>query len=328
MAALEQSPPPLVESMDDARVQAFRNLKDARAECREGLLICEGPEAIRLMLKQKAECDHLVRVRTLLLKPSAHAALVEDIAACPQLGSLQVLLMADKLMADLVGFSSCRGYLATAEIPEPRSLDWLAQRLEGKSRWRLLAVDGSNSTSNLGSMIRSASCFGCDGIILSHDCCDVWYRQCIRVSMGHCFRLPIVRADKPTEAGGAVAGMEKTQQQQQEVPVGAVEGCERDSGLGDALSRLHASHGVQSFAAVIDKSATLLKHLPPGSSPLRWCVVLGNEHSGVSLVARGACQRLRIDMEADVDSLSINNANAIMLNGLREREPDDNDERS
>ena len=46
-----------------------------------------------------------------------------------------------------------------------------------------------NNTANVGSMIRSASAFGIDLIILSDDCCDPYYRQSIRVSVGHIFNI-------------------------------------------------------------------------------------------------------------------------------------------
>ena len=57
----------------------------------------------------------------------------------------------------------------------------------------------------------------------------------------------------------------------------------------------------------------------------RWCCVLGNEHAGVSEAVRlvQGTRALRISMPPGVDSLSINNAAAVLLNGLREREADD-----
>jgi hypothetical protein len=71
---------------------------------------------------------------------------------------------------------------------------------------------------------------------------------------------------------------------------------------------------------------TLIPDLHRGSISVapRWCCVLGNEDVGISDAVRGLPDlvRLRVDMVPGVDSLSINNATAVLLNGLREREVD------
>lgn len=111
------------------------------------------------------------------------------------------------------------------------------------------------------------------------------YRQSVRVSMGHCCRLPIVRCDS----------------------------------LADTLRQLHLEADLISYAAVIDQDALKLISLP--MSPHRWCAVVGNEDKGISPAVREACTyRVRIDMYPTVDSLAITVAAGITLNGLRERE--------
>ena len=48
---------------------------------------------------------------------------------------------------------------------------------------------------------------------------------------------------------------------------------------------------------------------------------MGNEANGISKAVQGSCtHRVRIDMEANVDSFSVPVATGILLNGLRERE--------
>lgn len=58
---------------------------------------------------------------------------------------------------------------------------------------RLLALDGVSDTANLGAVVRTASAMGVHAILLSRDCCDAWYRRAVRVSVGHVFRVPVVR---------------------------------------------------------------------------------------------------------------------------------------
>jgi hypothetical protein len=120
-----------------------------------------------------------------------------------------VLVASEAVLSNIAGFPIARGALACGVVPRERDETWLEhfvhdkvvleksdkppQQQQQRGRLRLLALDGICDTSNLGSMIRCASAFGIDAVILSNDCCDVWYRRTIRVSMGHVFRVTVVR---------------------------------------------------------------------------------------------------------------------------------------
>jgi tRNA G18 (ribose-2'-O)-methylase SpoU len=71
-------------------------------------------------------------------------------------------------------------------------------------------------------------------VLLSHDCCDCWYRKAVRTSMGHVFHLPVIRVPD----------------------------------LADALRTLHRECGMESFAAVIDERTVHLRDLH--AAPARW----------------------------------------------------------
>jgi hypothetical protein len=113
-----------------------------------------------------------------------------------------VLLSSMETMSAVAGFTVSRGCLACGYIPINRTEEWFFEKLDRhlfadasttNGTFRLLALDRITDTANLGSMIRTASAFGIHAILLSNDCCDAWYRRSIRVSMGHIFRIPIVR---------------------------------------------------------------------------------------------------------------------------------------
>jgi tRNA G18 (ribose-2'-O)-methylase SpoU len=177
----------------DERLQVFANLKDHKAACRVGVFLAEGPETIKMLLANTWN----IGVTSLLLKPSCYDAIRESINALPpQSPPLQIYILSASQIAQLVGLETSRGSIACGPCPLPteRSIDWLLSRvLLPKRKWRLLAIDGSNNTANLGSMLRSASAFGVHAVLLSEDTVDQWFRQCVRVSMGHVFHVPIVR---------------------------------------------------------------------------------------------------------------------------------------
>jgi len=137
----------------------------------------------------------------------------------------------------------------------------------------------------------------CTAILLSNDCCDPWYRQSVRVSMGHIFKKPIVRV----------------------------------TSLSETLHALQHTYGVQVYGAVIDENAQKLKNIAIQSGQHnRWCGIVGSEDKGISKEVRAVCENkdktigglIRIDMSENVDSMSITVAAGIFLHGLRRLEMD------
>lgn len=124
------------------------------------------------------------------------------------LAPMKVIVGTEEVQSKVIGFPFCRGALACGKIPFWRDgEDWLIDFIEKHPRFsteskehdhqspsqRLAALDGVCDTANLGSIVRCASAFGSDALILSNDSCDVWYRKSVRVSMGHVCRIPCVR---------------------------------------------------------------------------------------------------------------------------------------
>lgn len=296
LAALREDPlVEVIDNSDDQRLDKYRNLKDASLLERRGYFIAEGPEPLRLLLESKD-----VAIHSLLCKPTIYAKLrpfieargtnEDDTPVCGGASSpVAVFVATHQIMGKVVGYPVKRGALACAERPVDRNEVWLRQYIlrDDKPFWRVLAVDGCNNTANLGSLMRTATAFGIDAVLLSSDCCDPWYRQAVRVSMGHVFRTPVVRVPN----------------------------------LADTLTRLFSDAQMHSFGAVIDENSETPKMNSLGETPPRWCGVVGNEDKGICFAVRSAIQTpCRIDMHPGVDSLSITVAAGVFLNGLRERE--------
>jgi tRNA G18 (ribose-2'-O)-methylase SpoU len=289
----------------------YKNIQDTSKrgsardnESHEQLFIAEGTETIRLLIQQsiqqRPDGVEPLSLKSIFVKPSIlfeePVNLLRDIQhvkeqrgdACP---GFHVLVGPEAALSMIAGFTVSRGAMACGVVPNDCDEAWLervvGQRMseEGSKKLRLLALDGICDTANLGSMIRCASAFGVDAVVLSKDCCDAWYRRAVRVSMGHVFKVPVVRV-------GNLAKL-----------------------LQSWKARYPALH---SFAAVIDTESLLSEYGVVNST---WCCVLGNEGSGISKPVADACtQRIRIDIEHGVDSLSVPIACGILLHGLRERE--------
>jgi len=56
-------------------------------------------------------------------------------------------------------------------------------------------LNGISDPGNLGSIFRTASAFGVDGLILDEQCCDLANSKVIRASLGAVFTVPVLRVD-------------------------------------------------------------------------------------------------------------------------------------
>eukprot|EP00592_Proboscia_alata_P028717 CAMPEP_0194447670 /NCGR_PEP_ID=MMETSP0176-20130528/129138_1 /TAXON_ID=216777 /ORGANISM="Proboscia alata, Strain PI-D3" /LENGTH=465 /DNA_ID=CAMNT_0039274551 /DNA_START=152 /DNA_END=1549 /DNA_ORIENTATION=- len=240
----------------------------------------------------------------------------------------KVFIAPESTMSQIAGFHIARGAMACGVVPTRHTLSWLysslqqqqQQQQQPQKRFRIVALDGISDTANLGSLIRTSSAMGIDAIILSEDCCDAWYRRSVRVSMGHVFRVPIVRLESAIAADHGDGGCGNG-------------GSDSGRGMIDVLKRL-GEIGITTHAAVIDEDAQLLETvtvtnindnnangIKTHNNNRGWCCVLGNEGNGIrSSVAKACDFRIRIGMAQGVDSLSLPVAAGILLHGLRERE--------
>ena len=64
----------------------------------------------------------------------------------------------------------------------------LPVHLEGS---HYIVLDGVQDPGNLGTILRTADAFDCDGMFLVGDCADLYNPKTVRATMGACFRMPV-----------------------------------------------------------------------------------------------------------------------------------------
>jgi tRNA G18 (ribose-2'-O)-methylase SpoU len=183
-------------------------------------------------------------------------------------------------LAAVTGFSFHQGCLALARRPTPTS----PGSLHGAST--LLALEAVGNPDNIGGLFRTAAAFGAGGLLLDGTCGDPFYRKAIRTSMGAVLRLPFARLpDWP-------AGLEPF----------------RARGFRlVALTPDPAAEPVRQFAAGLPADARVI-------------LLVGAEGSGLSrVVLSHADARVRIPIDAAVDSLNVTVAAAVALERLASR---------
>eukprot|EP00557_Chaetoceros_sp_GSL56_P011055 CAMPEP_0176481050 /NCGR_PEP_ID=MMETSP0200_2-20121128/2607_1 /TAXON_ID=947934 /ORGANISM="Chaetoceros sp., Strain GSL56" /LENGTH=406 /DNA_ID=CAMNT_0017877217 /DNA_START=70 /DNA_END=1287 /DNA_ORIENTATION=+ len=274
--------------------------------------IAEGTETVRMIIEQscsekRAEKGLLpIKIHSVFVKPSTffedpvniRQTIMQSFPHCFKQNGIEnnqnslpfhIIVSTEKAMTHAVGFPVARGAMLCGMVPN-YSKEWLdahlEKRIRRKSNIRLLALDNISDTANLGSLIRSCTAFGITAVLLSEDSCDAFYRRCVRVSMGHVLNIMSVRVQS----------------------------------MSAALKDFKERYGIVSYAAVIDKNADMvLETVDRGDINKNWCCVLGNEGNGLRNEVISMCNHtIRIEMDDEVDSLSVGVAGGILLHGLRE----------
>jgi tRNA G18 (ribose-2'-O)-methylase SpoU len=269
-----------IDSLDDSRVWAYRNLKDHELARQGDRFIAEGRHVALRLLSSAYACESVLcsRKRWEMVQP--HTPPHVDAFIAPA-----------AVVDAIVGYKFHSGVLAVGRRRDPEPLSaWMGRQQPDvaassahASPLTLVICPHTRNCDNLGSIIRNAAALGADGLICGEDCTDPFWRRTIRVSMGTIFHLPLhVSAD-----------------------------------LASDMRALRECWGVSLLATVVDDTATLLHHV---SRPPRIAIVLGSEDQGLGEKWTSLCdQRVTLAMHHGTDSLNVATAAAVFLHHLAPR---------
>jgi len=256
---------PIVEvaSLDDSRLWPYRNLKDKEIARHDRRFIAEGEQVVRRLLVSKLVVESVLLARRKL--PALGPLIPPNVTAW---------VADDAVVHSIIGFEFHSGVMACGFRPDTQLADL---PIPATGPVMLCICQRITNTENLGALIRISAAFGVDAMLLGESCCDPYFRQAVRVSMGSVFKLPIARS----------------------------------ANLLADLARLRQEHHVASFATVLHPDAT---PLPAVQRPARAALVLGNEADGLDAPTIVACnQRITLPMRLGTDSLNVATAAAVFL---------------
>jgi len=255
-----------VESLDDSRLRPYRSLKD-RELAREGdRFIAEGEQVVRRLLASDYPVESLLLARRR----------ADEIAQLAP-SDVPVYVLPDALVHQVVGFKFHSGVMAVGRRKPVVSLDAFMASVSTRDRFTLVALPDVANTDNLGALVRITAAFGADGLLLGEHCCDPFWRQAVRVSMGAVFSLPLVRSPD----------------------------------LLSDLGKLRERWGVDLVGAVVGEGAQSLLATGRGD---RLALLFGNEAQGLGPDYLAACdRRVTIPMRLGTDSLNVAVAAAVFL---------------
>ncbi len=217
-------------------------------------------------------------VRSALVTESALPSIADLL---PEHPDLPVYVAPQHALNAIAGFNIHRGCLAAGARPPRVSVPEL---LQNGAVSRAIVLEGVTNADNVGGIFRCAAALGGDAVILAPGCADPLYRKTIRTSIGASLHVPFGFDE------GWPSALETLRQ------------------AGSRLVALTPGPGAEDIADAADE----LRHAS------RLALLLGAECQGLSRAALDAAdRRVRIPIDADVDSLNVAVAAGIALHALR-----------
>ena len=260
----------MIQTIDDPRLEPYRDLKRPGETRWNRPLIAEGHRVVKRALRLNWPIlSLLVSDRRSNLEPA-----LTLISEAEQVG-VEVLLVADSIAQQIVGFNFHAGVMAHLQRPRPERLEnWLTGSVPGES---ILAFSRMSDPENVGMAMRNAAAFGVNRLLVGSGSADPLGRRALRLSMGAALKLRLLRTSR----------------------------------FPQALLALREQEGFQIAAAVCDRSALKVSELQADKKVV---FLLGNESDGLEReLEELADVRVTIPLASGVDSLNVATASAILL---------------
>ncbi len=157
-----------IDSLTNAQVKTWVSLHQAKYRKESGTFLIEGDHLVQEALKAGA-------VELILLSTG------KDNPA-PQVKSV---VLSDKVFKKVSQLESVGSIMAVCRLD-------FQKKISGQ---RLILCDRIQDPGNLGTIIRSATAFGFDGVLCSDDCVDFTNEKVIRSTQGALFHIALAQAD-------------------------------------------------------------------------------------------------------------------------------------
>ena len=180
-----------ITSRKNPLLEHMRRLDSAAFRRQQGEFLCDSPKLVEEALRHGA--------RVLAVAVSDGVEPPEGLDA-----SVRCAAVPPDVMASISPMRTPQGMLAVCRLPDTA----LPEMLPGS---RYVVLDGVQDPGNVGTVLRTADAFGCDGVLLLTGCADPYSVKTLRSSMGAVFRVP-VWTPRPCGSGSPRRGCRCTAQ--------------------------------------------------------------------------------------------------------------------
>jgi tRNA G18 (ribose-2'-O)-methylase SpoU len=184
----------VIDDPADARIDAYRSIRERDLVGREGLFVAEGTVVL-----QKLVDGTMHAPLSLLIADKRIPALEPLWSRLPV--SVPVYVARPAVIEAIAGFPLHRGVLAIGRRSDAQTAETLLGGIVGhEGMGDVLLLCGIANHDNMGGIFRNAAAFGIQAVLLDPDCCDPLYRKSIRVSVGAALTVPFARLGRNEDA--------------------------------------------------------------------------------------------------------------------------------
>lgn len=180
-----------MDPLPQARVKQLRSLKQRKARDESGLFVGEGPLILEEALKAEILPRYAVICPDLI---DAGADIIDGLLQRCAARSVEVFEATRADFDEGADTVNSQGLLAVFGRPA-----WNLDTLLTREFLTLLVIDNLRDPGNLGTIVRQAAAFDCDGLLLLKGCVDAFNHKAVRASMGGIFHVPIISEMTPDE---------------------------------------------------------------------------------------------------------------------------------
>ena len=166
-----------MKKLFNAQIKMLRSLSSKKGRAEHGVFLVEGVKAVSELIRSERTTDMII------FDPGFdHRSFM---SAMP---SDRVI---DIYTGDISRFSTVsapEGIAAVGRYPRQ-----IPQEEFFRDKNSILCLCGVSDPGNAGTLVRTALCFGLDGVAVSDDCADLYSPRSLRSSMGAVFRMPVFR---------------------------------------------------------------------------------------------------------------------------------------
>ena len=162
-----------ITSTQNELVKFCTKLQDPKIRKNEKLIFLDGDKTIFGLIDEGCEFEYI------FLKKENYN---------PSIKSKNIVFCNDKVLnkiSTLKTPTDIAGIIKEPEIDKNKFFDFK----------KIALIDNIKDPGNLGTIIRSASAFSVEGIILYGDCVDIYNSKTIRATAQNMFKIPIIKAD-------------------------------------------------------------------------------------------------------------------------------------
>lgn len=136
----------------------------------QGVYLCDSPKLLAEALKWHA--------------PVREIAVTADVPLPPLPETVRAVEIPEDVMSSISPMKSPQGALFTVTLPETA----VPEALPGS---RYMVLDGVQDPGNVGTILRTADAFDCDGVFIVNACADPYSPKTARATMGAVFRRDV-----------------------------------------------------------------------------------------------------------------------------------------